>query len=270
MLPMPLRHAWRSLRRTPAFTITAALTLVIGIGASVAMFEIVNGVLLKPLPYGDSNRLVGAWHDLPPINLHKAQQTSGTYFTYKKFAHTIENIGVYQDGSVNAAGVGGAEPQRLTAAFMTSTLVPTLGVSPLFGRVFTDAEDRPNGPFVVVISEGLWRTWFGADPKILDRTMDVNGHQRQIIGVMPARFRFPTAGTQIWLPLQLDPAQHLHGWVQLHRRREAQAGRESRRRGAGSRGRAAAHGRAVSKSRARHSDDDVAGAGQAEAHPRPD
>ena len=72
-----------------------------------------------------------------------------------------------------------------------------------------------------MISEGLWRTWFSADPKILDRTMDVNGRQRQIIGVMPASFRFPTAGTQIWLPLQLDPASDLHGRIQLQRRRDS-------------------------------------------------
>ncbi len=212
MLSMSVRHAWRSLRRTPAFTITAVLTLVIGVGASVAMFEIVNGVLLKPLPYGDSDRLVGAWHDLPPIGLHKAQQTAGTYFTYKKFARTIENIGVYQEGSVNGAGAaGGGEPQRLVAGFISATLIPTLAVPPIMGRSFTDAEDLPNAPNVVVISEGLWRSWFNADPNILARTMDVNGRPRQIVGVMPARFRFPTAATQIWLPLQLDPNASFSG-----------------------------------------------------------
>ena len=211
MLSMSVRHAWRSLRRTPAFTVTAILTLVIGIGATVAMFEIVNGVLLKPLPYGDSDRLVGAWHDLPPLTLHKAQQTSGTYFTYKKFARTIENIGVYQEGSVNGAGAAGGEPQRLVAGYISATLIPTLAVPPLMGRSFTDAEDLPNAPNVVVISETLWRTWFNADPNILARTMDVNGRPRQIVGVMPARFRFPTAATQIWLPLQLDPNASFSG-----------------------------------------------------------
>jgi hypothetical protein len=212
MLSMSLRHAWRSLRRTPAFTITAILTLVIGIGASVAMFEIINGVLLKPLPYGDSDRLVGAWHDLPPINMHKAQQTSGTYYTYKKFARTIENIGVYQEGSVNGAGTAaGSEPQRLVAGFISASLIPTLAVPPLMGRNFTEAEDMPNAPDVVVIGEGLWRSWFNADPNILSRTMDVNGRPRQIVGVMPARFRFPTAATQIWLPLQLDPNASFSG-----------------------------------------------------------
>jgi predicted permease len=188
------------------------LTLMIGIGASVAMFEIVDGVLLKPLPYRNPERLVGAWFDLPPINLHKAQQTSGTYFTFKKFASSIENIGVYQEGSVNASGAAGsAEPQRLVSGWVSASIFPTLAVPPLFGRTFTDAEDLPKAPDVVVISEGLWRTWFSADPKVLGRTMDVNGKPRQIIGVMPARFRFPTAATQLWIPLQLDPAATFTG-----------------------------------------------------------
>ena len=212
MLPMSVRHAWRSLGRSPAFTITVILTLAIGIGASVAMFEVVNGVLLKPLPYGNSDQLVGAWFDLPPVNIHKAQQTSGTYFTYQRLAHSIESIGAYQEGSVNAArAAGSGEPQRLVAGFISSTMIPTLAVPPLVGRTFTDAEDRPTGPNVVVISEGVWRTWFSADPQILTRTIDVNGKPRQIIGVMPARFRFPTAATQIWMPLQLDPASTYTG-----------------------------------------------------------
>jgi predicted permease len=208
---MPLRHAWRSLRRTPAFTVTAVLTLVIGIGASVAMFEVVNGVLLKPLPYGRPEQLAGAWFDLPPVNIHKAQQTSGTYFTFKKLARSIENIGVYQEGAVNASMSGSADPQRLVVAYVSATMLPTLEVPPMLGRTFSDAEDLPKGPDVVVISEGLWRTWFSADPRILDRKIDVNGRPRQIIGVMPARFRFPTASTKLWIPMQLDPAASFTG-----------------------------------------------------------
>jgi len=101
MMAIPIRHALRSLRRTPAFTLTAILTLVIGIGAVAAIFAVVNGVLLKPLPYGNPNRLVGAWHDLPPLSLTKATQTAGTYFTYKKLSRSIENIGLYQEGAAN-------------------------------------------------------------------------------------------------------------------------------------------------------------------------
>src|SRR5438046_700147 len=96
-----VRPAWRSLRRSPAFTITASMTLVIGIGAAVAIFALVNAVLLRPLPYGNADRLVGAWHDLPGVSVHKGNQASGTYFTYKKLARSIDGIGIYQSDAVN-------------------------------------------------------------------------------------------------------------------------------------------------------------------------
>ena len=211
-VPQLVRHVLRSLRRTPVFTITASLTLVIGIGAAVAIFAVVNGVLLRPLPYGSPERLVGAWHDLPPIGLTHAQQTQTTYYTYQRLAHTIEGIGLYQEGAVNVAEPGGAgEPQRVAAAWFTATLIPVLKVSPILGRNFTDAEDLPNAPFVILISERMWRNRFEADPKIIGRTLDVNGRSRQIIGVMPARFRFPAEATQLWVPLQMDPANKYPG-----------------------------------------------------------
>jgi putative ABC transport system permease protein len=207
------RHAWRSLRRTPVFTVTATLTLVIGIGAAVAIFSVVNGVLLRPLPYGNPDRLVGAWHDLPPLSLKKANQTSSTYMTYKRLARTIEGIGVYADGAVNVAEPGGAgEPQRLASAWMSVDVLRVLQVSPLVGRIFTDEEDRPKGPEVVIISEGLWRSRFGADPKVVGKTLDINGLTRQIIGVMPQRFRFPYAETQLWQPLRLDHSGYSEGF----------------------------------------------------------
>src|SRR4051812_48445690 len=108
MLPTSIRHAWRSLLRTPVFTIAAAFTLVIGVGASVAIFAVLNGVLLKPLPYGNAERLVGVWNALPPVNLRKIGQTSGLYFPFKTFARSVENIGLYQEGSVSVAERGGA------------------------------------------------------------------------------------------------------------------------------------------------------------------
>ena len=207
-----MRHAWRSLRRTPAFAITATLTLVIGIGACAAIFTVVNGVLLAPLPYGNPDRLVGAWHDLPGVSMHKAQQTSGMYFTYKRLAQSIENIGLYQNGAVNVSDAGRTtEPQRVSAGFITGSLIPTLQVPPLLGRTFTVAEDLPNGPTVVIISEALWRSRFGGDPAVIGRTIDIGARAREIVGVMPARFRFPDATTQLWLPLGLDPAAQYSG-----------------------------------------------------------
>jgi len=201
-----IKPAWRSLRRSPAFTITASLTLVIGIGASVAMFALVSGVLLRPLPYANADRLVVPYHEMSIVAIPKGNQTAGTYLTYKKLARSIEEIGVYQESAANVSDPkGGSDPQRITSATMTASIISVLGVNPLLGRNFTDVEDAPNGPNVVLISEGLWRSRFGADPRIVGRTLEVNGRSREIVGVMPARFRFPTAGTQLWLPLQLDP-----------------------------------------------------------------
>jgi putative ABC transport system permease protein len=211
-LIQPLRHAARSLRRAPVFTVTAALTLVIGIAATVAIFTVVNGVLLRPLPYGQPDRLVGAWHDLPPINITRANQTSATYFTYRKFARTIEDIAVYSDGSVNISDPrAGAPPERVTAGYISAGVVPLLQVPPVLGRTFNAAEDLPNGPKVVVISEAMWRGRFGADRDVLGRTFDVGGESRQIIGVMPARFQFPVNGAQLWLPMALDPSSSFPG-----------------------------------------------------------
>src|SRR5688572_18764629 len=208
----PLRLASRSLRRTPAFTVSAVLTLVIGLGASVAIFAVINGVLLRPLPYGDPARLVGVWHALPGVNIEKGNQTSGTYFTYKRFGRSIENMGLSQPGAVNLAAPGsGGEPERVQGAFITATLIPTLQVSPLKGRNFSDAEDIPNGPRVVIIGEQLWRTRFGSDANIVGRMIEVNGLSREVVGVMPASFRYPASETRLWFPMQLDPNASFSG-----------------------------------------------------------
>src|SRR5688572_31422315 len=134
MVAISFRHALRSLRRTPAFTLTAILTLVLGVGAVAAIFAVLNGVLLKPLPYGNPDRLVGTWHDLPPLSLTKANQTAGTYFTYKKFSRSIESIGLYSEGTARVSETGGTiEPQRLATGWVTGSLIPTLQVTPLLG-----------------------------------------------------------------------------------------------------------------------------------------
>jgi putative ABC transport system permease protein len=200
------RPALRSLRRSPAFTVTASLTLIIGIGAAVAIFALVNGVLLRPLPYGDPDRLVVPYHNMTLVGLNKGNQTQGTYFTYKKLARSLEAIGVYQASALNVSDPrGGGEPQRMSSALITQSVIPLLQVPPLVGRNFTEAEDAPKGPNVAIISEGLWRSRFGADRGVLGRTIDLNGRTYEIVGVMPTRFRFPSPETQIWVPTRLDP-----------------------------------------------------------------
>jgi predicted permease len=209
-----LSHAWRSLRRAPLFSVTVVLALTLGIGSAAAIFAIVNAVLLRPLPYGHPEGLVGAWHDLPPISLLHANQTAGTYRTYKRFATTIAGIGLYNDGSANVSDPDGrADPERMTIAWTTVEVIPLLEVSPILGRTFSEAEDAPKGPNVALISEGLWRRRFGGARDVIGKKLVVGGRSTEIIGVMPQNFRFPSAKTQMWLPHQLDPnAQYPGGF----------------------------------------------------------
>lgn len=201
-----LWYAARSLRRTPAFTIAATTVLTIAIGASLAIFAVVEGVLLRPLPFGHPNRLVAAGHDMPSIGLMHQPQAPATYFTYLRLARSIDGIGAYREGEVNVAIPGGArDPERLVDARISATLLPVLQVAPILGRAFSEDDDRPAAAPVALVSEGLWRSQFGADPGVVGRPLDVDGVHREVIGVMPASFRFPAPTTAVWLPLQLDP-----------------------------------------------------------------
>src|SRR6476469_8677608 len=130
-----LSYVWRSLRRAPVFTATVVLTLTIGVGSAAAIFAVVNAVLLRPLSYRQPDRLVGIWHDMPSISLNHAQQTAGTPFTYKRYAQTVEGVALHDDGSASVTDPDGrADPERMTAAWASSNLIPLLGVSPIVGR----------------------------------------------------------------------------------------------------------------------------------------
>ena len=201
-----LSHVVRSLQRSPLFSVTVILALTIGLGSAAAIFAIVNGVLLRPLPFGHPDRLVGAWHDMPALSMHHAPQTPGTYFTYQRFAKSLDRIGVYQQGSANVSEPDGrGQPERMAVAYTTLDVIPLLEVSPILGRTFSAAEDAPKRPNVAIISEGLWRARYGGTRDVIGKKLLVFGRPTEIIGVMPVRFRFPSRNTQLWLPLQLDP-----------------------------------------------------------------
>lgn len=200
-------HAARSLGRSPSYTLAALGTLVIGIGSAVTMFAVINGILLRPLPYRDPGRLVGTWHDMPPINLYHTQQAAQTYFAYRALSHTIDGIGLYNEGAANVSVVGQTtDPERLEVAGCTASLFSVLGTKALVGRVFSEDDDKPGAAPVAVISEGMWRAQFGGDPKTIGRRLDVNGVGREIVGVMPRSFEVPSPRTALWTPLNLDPA----------------------------------------------------------------
>lgn len=198
-----LRYAWRGLTRAPQFTIAAVVTLALAIGANASIFSVVQGVLLRPLRFQDSDRLVSLHHSAPGLGYDRFGVSPGIFLLYQAEADVFARSGLYASTTSNVTGDEGP-PDRLDAAVMTPTAFTTLGISPALGRVFDGAEASPGGELVVVLSHALWRDRFGGDPAVLGRTLRVDGEPRTIVGVMPAAFEFPSRNTRLWLPLGLD------------------------------------------------------------------
>ena len=206
MQNLELNYVFRTLRRSPLFTTTVVMTLALGIGATTAIFGIVNAVLLRPLPYPESDRLVEPYHTLLGIGIPYAGQSRGTYFHYARTARALQSIAAWAPVTVNLADARGiAEPERVNAARITANLLTTLRVLPERGRGFTASEDQPNGDRVVLISDGLWRRRFAADGSILSRELRIDGNVYRVVGVMPPGFHYPDPLAELWIPLQLDP-----------------------------------------------------------------
>ena len=199
-------YATRSLARAPLFSAAVILTLTIGIGSATAIFAVANAVLFRPLPYANPNRLVGVWNDMAPVSLTHAQQTAGIYFTFKTFVRSFQGIALYRDGSLNVADPNEREePARMLVAWTTASTIPLLGIRPVVGRPFTEAEDAPKAAPVALISERLWRARFPGERNPIGKKLVVSGRLTEIVGVMPESFRFPSPQTDLWLPLHLDP-----------------------------------------------------------------
>ncbi|MFC1627686.1 ABC transporter permease [Gemmatimonadota bacterium] len=203
--PRDLRHSVRALIRAPRFTIIATLTLAIGIGANTAIFSAVNGVLLKPLPYLDSDRIVGLWHSAPDLGYDQFGISPGIFYEYASENQVFEEMGLYQGTGTTLIGDGDAE--QITGTRINHTLFKTLQVSPLIGRSFTREEDLPDGPHLVIISHALWQTRYGGDPDILSRSINLYGEAFEVIGVMPAGFNFAAGRvqSQYYVPVRIDP-----------------------------------------------------------------
>ena len=207
-----IRFAFRQLRRTPAFTASIAATLAIGIGATTAVFAVLDSVILRPLPYPNADRLVGVWWSLPGMGFPLGPQSLSTYFAIRRLSHSFEGIAAFDRTAVNVANRGGDEHgERLTGAATTASLFSLLGARFIAGRPYTVAEDVPNGTPVVVISEGMWRRRFGADPKVIGKQLLVDGRAHTIVGVVAASFHFPDDVTQLWTPIALDSAAAFGG-----------------------------------------------------------
>ena len=194
-----LRYAARLQRKNPGFTIVAVIALALGIGANTAIFSVVNTVLLRPLPYKDPERLVMVWEDASRHGYPRDTPAAGNYVDWRDQNQVFEGMAAIADTSFNLTGSG--EPERLEGRRVSVNLFPLLGVEPQIGRVFTAAEDQPGAQRVVLLSYGLWQRRFGGDPNIAGQSLTLNGESYVVVGVMPARFQFPSSDDQAWVPI---------------------------------------------------------------------
>ncbi|HUP23071.1 MAG TPA: ABC transporter permease [Thermoanaerobaculia bacterium] len=201
-----LRYALRALRRSPGFTAVTVCTLGLAIGANAGIFSVVDTVLLDPLPYRDTERLVSIAGSAPGSDLPPEFGLSTEFYVqYDERADLLEGIAPYSDFTSTLRADDRVE--RVRMAVSTASLFPTLGVSPLLGRLpVPEDEDR-----VVVLSHRLWMTWFGGDREVIGRTYSVSGQDRMVIGVMGPEFWFPNDGTLLWFPFVLRPEEIVPG-----------------------------------------------------------
>src|SRR5688572_21568764 len=202
-LQKEIRYAARRLARSPAFTIASVLTLALAIGANAAIFAVVERVVINPLPYPGSDRLIDVDHGADAFKLQSGMKmTSGMYFMYQERARSLQSIALYL--STDRTLVGDGEPERLRVTAATPSLGAVLRVAPAVGRWFTDDEGKPGGRAVAVLSHSLWTRRFGGNPGIVGRTIVLDGQSQEVIGVMPPAFAFPEFRTDVWVPEQLS------------------------------------------------------------------
>lgn len=199
---MTIPHALSSLRRTPGFAFAVIVTLALGLAAVGSMFAIVHGVLLAPLPYAQPDRLISV--GLLGADQRRMQQPPAVFATYRQFAPSLAGIGYSRTGSTNVwTPEDGGAAESVIATWVTASMFSVLQITPLLGRSFTADEEIRGGPNAVILSEGEWRSRFNSSADIIGKTLIVNSAPRQIVGVMPERFSFPTRATRLWLPVKL-------------------------------------------------------------------
>jgi putative ABC transport system permease protein len=192
----------RSLTKMPLFTGVAVLTLAIGIGANTAIFSVIEGVLLKPLPYPRPDELVVLDHAAPGVNIAHAGAAPFLYFTYREDGRVFQDVGLWNMGTVSVTGL--AEPAEVRTLFVTDGVLPMLSVQPMLGRVFSKTDDAPGSPETVILTAAYWRARFGADRSAIGRTLMIDSRPREIVGVLPDTFQFLDRTVSLVVPFRFD------------------------------------------------------------------
>ena len=199
-----LRQAARRLCGNAGFTVVGVLTLALGIGATTAIFSVIDGVLLKPLPYPESGRIVALRHTAPGIGIQELNLSISLYFTYREENRVFDEVGMWTTGTAGITGL--AEPEEVETLSATCDFLRVLRIRPALGRAFTPADDAPNGERTVILSDAWWKSRFGGDPSVLGRRILVDGYAFEVIGVLPPGFGFMDQKFSLLLPFRADRA----------------------------------------------------------------
>jgi putative ABC transport system permease protein len=205
------RFAFRTFRQSKGFTAVAVSTIALGIGATAAIFSVVDSLILKPLPYPDADRIVMVWMDNRKLGLHEDVHSYPNLMDLRAQNRSLSHLNAYYETGYNLTGSG--EPVRVNAGVMSAEALGALSARPIVGQLFTAENEKKGSDGVAVIGEGLWKTNFGGDPSVLGKTIELNGRSRTIVGVLPASFGFPSERTQLWVPLVVpENAKTARSW----------------------------------------------------------
>src|SRR5687768_11603427 len=200
-LVQDIRYAFRRLSAAPGFAAVVLLTLALGIGANTAIFSVVNGILLRPLPWAEPGRLVAVWQDHRAIGRAEPEWFPPPDFVdWKAQNRTFETMAAIRGWG--GALTGSGEPTRVFGLAVSHDMFSMLGSPVARGRAFAPEEDVPNGPRVVILSHGFWQQQFGGAPDLVGRTIQINDEGWEVVGILPADFRFPEGNPQIYRPIQ--------------------------------------------------------------------
>jgi predicted permease len=209
-----LKHVLRSLARTPMFTIVTLITIGLGIGANTAIFSVVNGILLKPLPYPHPEELVSVMQAAPAIGIADCELSPSDYFTFREENQTFQQFGIWSGDSSSVTGTG--VPELVRSLDVTEGVLNALAIQPILGRWFTAKDDSPGSPRTVLLAYGYWQRRFGGDASVIGRTVLVDGVPREIIGVLSRSFRFLDEKPELIFPFRFDRAKTTLGNFSQH------------------------------------------------------